>query len=124
MISQADLLAMQVRLGGNRYGKTLTQGQLGTIRNEAELHEQIAAYCNGRGWLALHGRMDKPTGRTLGEPDFIIWAESPKVFLLECKRPGGKLSPVQQQTAAWLHRLGWESHVVTSFEEFLKIVHP
>jgi hypothetical protein len=68
--------------------------------------------------------MDKPTGRTLGEPDFTIWAEAPKVYLIECKKPGGKLSPVQQQTLAWLAKLGWTAHVITSYEEFLAIVYP
>lgn len=122
MISQAEFITMQARLRSRN--PQPVQGELGTIRTEAELHEQIAEYCRAHGWLAFHSRMDKKTGRTLGEPDFVIWAESPKVYLLECKRPGGKLSPVQNQTIAWLAKLGWPVHVVTSFEEFLAVVHP
>jgi hypothetical protein len=115
-------MAMQARLRSRN--PSPIQGNLGTIREEADLHGQIVEFCRGRGWLPLHSRMDKPTGRTLGEPDFIIFAEFPKLYLLECKKPGGKLSPVQQQTLAWLTKLGWSNHVVMSYEEFLAIVHP
>lgn len=118
-ISQSDYLAMLARTQ-----RRPVQGQLGTIRQEADLHGQIIEYCRGRGWMALHSRMDKPTGRLMGEPDFIVFAEFPKLYLVECKRPGGKLSPVQQQTLAWLTKLGWANHVVISYEEFLAIVHP
>jgi hypothetical protein len=120
MISRAEYEVMQARLRGRQ--PQVVQAELGSIRDEAELHEQIAAYCRSQGWLALHGRMDRKTGRTLGEPDFVIFAQTPRVFLVECKRPGGKLSLVQNQTAAWFNKLGWPLHVVTSFEEFLGVL--
>lgn len=51
------------------------KGEGNGVSREAELHAAILAECKRRGWIALHGRMDAATGRTVGEPDFTIVAD-------------------------------------------------
>lgn len=89
---------------------------------EAELHEAIRKVCLSRGWIPLHSRMDAATGRMKGEPDFIILAEFPTAYLVECKTKTGKLSPDQVAFAHWAQRLGWTVHVVRSMKEFEEVI--
>ena len=61
---------------------------------EAELHADISEECKRKGWIALHGRMDMASGRTIGEPDFTIIA-TPRVGVCCCcdqyfKLPDGR----------------------------------
>ena len=85
---------------------------------EGELQDQIAAECNRRGWIAMRSRMDLPTTRMKGEPDFIILYPG-GVLLVECKTRVGKLTTDQIGFAHWASRLGHTVHLVRSFEEFL-----
>lgn len=89
---------------------------------EAVLHDQIAEECRRRGWLAFHGRMDRKTGRTAGEPDFVILAHEGQKFLVECKTKTGKLSVEQQALHAHARHLGHEVYTVRSLEDFLKLL--
>ncbi len=89
---------------------------------EQEIHRQILQYVAWRKWIALHGAMHKPTHRTIGEPDFVILADSGKVWFIEVKRPGGKLTNEQKQFREKAARLGHTVHVVYSFDEFHKLV--
>lgn len=84
---------------------------------EAGLHSEIAQECRRRGWLAFHGRMDKASGRTLGEPDFTILMPDGVVVFLECKTRTGKRSTDQLAVAAVAERLGHSVHVVRSMAE-------
>jgi hypothetical protein len=90
------------------------------VKCEADLHEDILAYCRGRGWIALHGSMAQATGRTLGEWDFVIVAHCGRTFLIECKTATGKLTPEQAGMKAWAEKLGHAPKVVRSMEEFLE----
>lgn len=87
---------------------------------EGDLHSEIAQFCRSKGWLALHGRMDRRTHRTEGEPDFTILAEG-RVLFVECKSKKGKRSTAQLAFAAMALRLGHTVHEVRSLEEFAKI---
>lgn len=89
---------------------------------EAELHELIRAECARRGWIALHGDMTRPSGRTLGEPDYVICADHGRVFFVECKSATGNLSPAQFALRAQARLLGHEIHVVRSLDAFLALV--
>jgi hypothetical protein len=89
---------------------------------EAELHEAVYAECRRRGWIAFHGSMAARTHRTLGEPDFVILADSGRVLLIECKTKTGKLSPEQAAMIAHAAKLGHRIHVVRSVKEFLEVV--
>ena len=92
------------------------------VEKESVLHEQIFAECRRRGWIALHGSMSERSHRTLGEPDFEIWADGGRTFHVECKSRTGKLTE-EQYTLCWhAKKLGHKVHVVRSFEEFLSVV--
>ncbi len=92
------------------------------VERERDLHNQISEVCRGRGWIALHGSMAAATHRTMGEPDYVILADSCRVFLVEAKSRIGKLSPAQQAFKAQAARLGHTVHVVRSLEAFLEVV--
>lgn len=119
-----DQLNSYLAKGLARAGAPLQLPPGDPVEREADLHEQIRAECLTRGWLALHGSMACATARTVGEPDFVIFAEHPAMFLVECKRPGGKLSPAQAALHAWAAKLGWQVHTVHSFDEFLSVINP
>jgi hypothetical protein len=89
---------------------------------ECDLHEDIFAECERRGWLAFHGAMCRRTARTLGEPDWILLAPGGKLLMIECKSSTGKLSIEQQAIAAHAAKLGHIVHVVRSLDEFLNII--
>lgn len=88
--------------------------------DESELHKQIVAEVNRRGWKCWHGRMDARTGRDLGEPDFHIWGNG-FYFAVEAKAKTGKLRPDQMAAAAWADRLHIKFYVVRSIEQFNQI---
>lgn len=115
------------------------------INREAELHKQIKDFCAQQfpQWVCLHGSTAHKTHRTIGEPDFVVAAQrkisqplydqfgqihgyatrtEPLVVFVECKRPGGKLSPEQQGMRLMLEKLGHKLHVVESMDEFLEVV--
>jgi len=91
-------------------------------RNERTLHEAILAECRRRQWIALHGSMGHRTHRTIGEPDFVILGPSGAVWLIECKRVGGKLSPEQVALNHWARMLGHTIHVIRSMAEFQALI--
>lgn len=92
------------------------------VDKESELHQQILDECKRRGWIAFHGSMAHSTFRTPGEPDFVILADSGRVFLVECKTRTGKLTADQLAIHAWAKKIGHEVYTVRSLEEFLEIV--
>jgi hypothetical protein len=96
--------------------------RIAAVKTEAELHDWIMAECRRRGWIALHGRMDAATGRTVGEPDFVILADAGRVVLLECKTATGKLRPEQAALHAWASKLGHTVHVVRSLAEAVEML--
>lgn len=94
----------------------------GGVEKEAELQEAIIEECRRRGWIALYSRMDKPTTARIGQPDFTIIADNGRVFFIEAKRKGGKLSEEQAALHAWASRLGHSVHTVYSLNEFMEAV--
>lgn len=119
-------------------------GAQGGCDDEAELHQQIAAECLRRGWLAIHGRMDCASSVTVGAPDFVIMTDrcvhcglsvksgacqgvldhglTAKTLYIEAKTKVGKLSPPQLAFHAWAKKLGHTVHVVRRFEEFCELL--
>jgi Holliday junction resolvase-like predicted endonuclease len=91
------------------------------VLDEESLHNQILSYCKGKGWIALHGRMDRISNRSLGEPDFVILADGGRVFFVEVKTKTGKLSREQAGMQIWAAKLGHKIAVVRSFEAFLEL---
>lgn len=121
--SQSDYVAMVARL--NKLPKMQERGRgdpIGPVHKEDKIHDQIVQVCRGRGWIALHSRMDMATGRNVGEWDFTIMADGGRVFLIEVKTATGKLRPEQAGMIAWAAKLGHAVHVVRSLEEFCALV--
>ena len=94
----------------------------GAVEDESQLHSEIIEYCISKGWLYFHGSMAHRTRRTPGEPDLTIVASEGRVFFVECKAKGGKLSSDQAEVMAWAQKLGHTIHLVYSFEQFLDAV--
>lgn len=112
-MSEQDYVAYQAR--HQKQPPVASKG----VELEGQLHDEILAECRRRGWIALHGRMDVATGRTVGEPDFTILADNGRVLLVEAKSRAGKLRPEQAALHAWARKLGHTVHVVRTFEEFI-----
>jgi len=85
---------------------------------ESVLHAEILRECDVRGWLAFHGDMTRRTGRTLGEPDFIIAAPGGLTLYVECKTSTGQLSEDQTRIQTRLRSLYHRHHIIRSIGEF------
>ncbi len=94
------------------------------VEREVDLHDEILAYCRVKGWLALHGSTACRTSRTIGEPDFIIFASQGRVFAFECKSKTGKLRPEQLAVKMLLETLGHGGKygIIRSMGEFLTLI--
>lgn len=88
---------------------------------ERELHCQIIQELKLRGWLYFHGSTAHKTSRTIGEPDFQVYAPDGRQFCVECKSKDGKLSIAQQAVQRWLAKLGHETYVIRTIDEFRQI---
>lgn len=116
-ITQAQYIAMLSRTTPRDTKPALGPGP----DKESDLHDEIAAYCRSKGWLAPHSRMDKRTTQQPGISDFII--VTPKqIYFIECKRIGQKLRPDQLAFRAQILKLGWPHATVHSMAEFLNAV--
>lgn len=89
---------------------------------EKEIHRKIAKWCKDYAMQAFHGAMHKRSGRTPGEPDFIIQLPGGKTLYVEVKTEKGKLSIEQECVIAHAWQLGHTIHVVRKFEEFHDLV--
>lgn len=89
---------------------------------EETLAQKIIDECKRRGWMYKRSRTDKKTTRPVGELDFDIKADRGRSFNIECKARGGKPSPAQLQSIAWLRKLGHQADCVWTIEEFLEII--
>lgn len=93
------------------------------VEDEGDLHNDIIEFCNARGWIPLHGSMAHSTHRTVGEWDFTIVADNGRVFFIECKADGGKLSTEQAGMVMWAKRLGHTVHIVYNYADFLSVIY-
>jgi hypothetical protein len=91
---------------------------------ERELHAEIMDYCDTQWprWKYIHSRMDKATRNQLGVPDFAIYLPETRFMLVECKRPGEKLSMAQQGWITEVNKLKTTVHIVHDIREFLLAV--
>ena len=94
----------------------------GAVEDESDLHNDIKDECRRRGWIFFTGSMAHKTKRTAGEPDFICATNDGRTLYVECKSKTGKLTPAQQATLHWLLHNKQIAFVVTSIEEFRRIV--
>lgn len=89
---------------------------------EGDLHDKVESELKRRRWFYVHSRLDKPTTNQVGAPDFIIAAPNGKVFWIELKKHGGKLSKEQNITRHCLLALGQAYEVVYSFKQFVNFI--
>lgn len=92
------------------------------VEQESDLHDEIIKECARRGWIPFHSRMDRPQTGNVGTPDFIIATDDGRTLYVECKRRKGKLTIAQQATLHWLLANKQIAFVVTSLDEFLRLV--
>ncbi len=121
-ITEQDYLRMQARLSKPKGTLDPDLPLTGACESERQLHMDILAECRHRGWICLHGSMAHRAHRTVGEPDFIIFADHPRLFIIEGKSRTGKLSEPQVAMLGWFTGLGWNVEIVRSFEQFLTLI--
>lgn len=92
------------------------------VEKESDLHGDIHEECRRRGWIPFTSSMAHKTRRKIGEPDFIIATNDGRTLYVECKSRTGKITPAQQATLHWLLHNKQIAFVVTSIEEFRRIV--
>lgn len=119
-ITQAQYIAMLSRTSPRDTKPALGPGP----DRESDLHDQIADYCRGKGWIVHHSRMDKRSTCEKGWADFGI--VTPKnVYFIEAKVMGRKLRPEQAAFRAQVLKLNNPNvvhAVVHSMSEFLESV--
>ena len=118
MISQQQLRDMEARL----YCKKRQPVSPTAVEDESQLHNDIIDYCKSKGWLPLHGSMAHRTFRTEGEWDFTIVADNKRVFFIECKKRGGKVTTEQAGLIMHAARLGHAVYVISSMDDFRNVV--
>lgn len=100
------------------YNRSVSTDRPPSEGSESDLHNQIIEFCKARGWIYFHGRMDRRSGRSLGEPDFVVLAGQGRFLLVEAKTKNGKLSTEQLGMKMWAEKLGHQIYVVRSIQEF------
>jgi len=94
-------------------------------RSEKDLHKLIWAELTRRGIVVIHSRMDRRSTTAKGIPDFCFALPGTAYGIpiaVEVKTATGQLTREQKITMELMEKNGWETHVVRSFDEFLKIL--
>lgn len=92
------------------------------VAREKDLHKQILSYCQSRGFICFHSRMDRRPTNQMGTPDIICALDNGRTIYVECKRKGAKCTPAQNAMLAWLAKNNQVAVVVTSLEEFIACI--
>lgn len=116
--SQLDVNMHEARLAK---GKPVPKSNHAPVDREGDLHGQIIEYCESKGWLYRHDRMDKPTTQ-IGFPDFVIFQPMQKTTFIECKARGKKATIEQLSVLAHAKKLGYKTGVVDSMDGFLELI--
>jgi hypothetical protein len=86
------------------------------------LHVPIIRDLRARGWVYDYNDPTRPTGATRGAPDFKVWAEKGRFFVVECKTKTGKLSKDQIKFKDAIQALGHRYYLARSMSDWRKIV--
>lgn len=127
-ISPLEFQQMQERVARNRR-QPVIMDDVDAAACEREvgpggLHQQIIDWCNSQ-WPQvkfIHSRTDKRSTVEGGVHDFTIYLPQGRNLNIECKAKGKKQTIKQLGWALQLEQLGHRVHVVTSKEQFLKLV--
>ena len=80
---------------------------------ESVIENHLVRECLARNWEAW--KLTSPNRK--GVPDRLILADFGVTVMVECKRPGGKLSSLQSRTIARLQEKGHLMYVVSTVDE-------
>jgi len=61
-----------------------------------------------------------------GVPDRLVFLPEGRIYLVELKAPGGKLTKLQNRTKKQFEKLGFRYYVISSYEEveeFINAIH-
>ena len=72
--------------------------------------------------MYFHGATSFKTRRTIGEPDFQVYGDGGRFWLIEVKNAKGKLSLEQMAVSVLAETLGHKIHVVRSFNELTDLI--
>lgn len=92
------------------------------VEVESDLHDQIEKFCNSRGYLCLHSRMDMMSTIAVGWPDFTIFMPGCRVVFVECKSSTGKATTDQLAKIAHARKLGFPAEIIDNYDDFLVLV--
>lgn len=85
---------------------------------ERDIEKAVCEYARSKGMLAY--KFSSPN--CAGAPDRIFFAPIGKTFLIEFKRPGGKVTSAQQRIMLKLASIGIDVFVVDNVESGKKVV--
>jgi hypothetical protein len=93
-------------------------------KSEREMQQMIRAFLEQKGWFYVWQRMDKRTRGKCGQPDLIICvpfargiADYGLFTAIECKMPGEKPTPEQEEELAKIAHFGGMTLVATSAKQ-------
>ncbi len=119
--AQLDAEDLIRRGGESREGHTACSEPSSTpgVTDEVEqLHKPIIKWLREHDWPFFYGNPTKRTGRTLGEPDFVVCAPKGIVILVECKTEKGQLTKEQDKLRKRLAVLGHHVWIIRSWSDF------
>lgn len=85
---------------------------------EKEIERRVCAYAKEKGFLVY--KFSSPNH--VGVPDRMFVTSHQRVFWIEFKREGGKLTPVQERECGKLADCGFEVYAVDSVEQGKSII--
>lgn len=83
-------------------------------RSEKSIQTAVVAYARSKGLLCK--KMETGRFGSTGWPDYMFLKLHPKVFFIEFKREGGKLTALQEHSIAQLRRMGFPVWVIRNAE--------
>ncbi len=90
-------------------------------RVEADIHKTFIQWLNLHDLLFLRARMDKKSTMTKGAADFTV-IRGNRTILIECKMPGEKLKPDQEEFKLNCERNGTPLHIAYDAATAIELV--
>jgi len=87
---------------------------------ESSIQRSVIEYAKKRGCLTKKLSVQGSMGNT-GWPDYMIMRAG-RLFFMEFKRPGGKLTPLQEQIRSLINKELFNYYVVDSTEQGKNII--
>ena len=85
---------------------------------EKDIENAVCKYAREKGLLAY--KFVSPN--TVGVPDRIFFAPGGGMFMIEFKRPGGKMTPSQERTFIKLSGMGFDVYVIDDVDAGKRVI--